>query len=182
MIGSDAQLANSFFNDPVVRRANGPDIGAEQVKLLHERAHLRKDAGMNKLGEVDLGNASHLVFTKALVHLDHLTTYGNFTHLPAEVGAVAAVYEVDHFARNETGLNRPFHKLGAGVTRPKRTVAVKDGNTWSGMEDGLMEVGWLQVRGRKNGTHRGSLSGVTEEDARHHSILTQSTREHTLGS
>ena len=143
VIGGDAELTDTFLDDPVVGGADGPDLGSKLVELVDEGLHLREDPRTNELGEVDAGDAAHLVLTQTLVHLDHFAADGELGDLAAEVGAIAAVDEVDDLAGDEAGLDGPLHELGAGVAGPEGAVAVEDGGAGGGIEDGVVElVGW----------------------------------------
>ena len=156
--GGDAELADAFLDDPVVGGADGPDFGSELMELLNQRAHFRKDAGADELGEVDAGDAAHFIFVQTLVHLDHFAADGELADVSAEVGAVAAVDEVDDLAGHEAGLDGPLHELGARVAGPESAVAVKDSGPGGGVEDGLVEGGDVKRRNGDDSTHGYSLS------------------------
>ena len=171
VIGGDAEVTDAFLDDPVVGGADGPDLGAEQVELIDEVLHLREDSRAAELGEVDASDSAHLVFSQTLVHLDHFAADGEFGDFAAEIGAVAAVDEVDDLAGDETGLDGPFHELGAGIAGPEGAVAIEDGDVWGGVEDGGVEVGGLQGGDRNDGAH-GGLTFTLTADSR----LTRSRR------
>ena len=138
----NAEVADAFFDDPVVGGADGPDFAAGGVEIGDEALHLRKDVGMDLGAEEGGGGAAELGLLEAGVELHHLSADGEFGDVAGAIEAVAGIDPVGGIAGDESGFDGPEHEAVAGVAAPEGAVAVEDGDAGRQREDGAVEVGW----------------------------------------
>src|SRR6202041_690443 len=109
---------------------------------------------LNLALKVGLRSPAHLVFAKTLVHLHHLPAYRKLGHVALQISAVSRIDPVGRFARNQTGLHRPVHKPGPGISRPKRSVAIEDGYPRRQSMNGRMKLHCAQTADCNDMAHK----------------------------
>ena len=101
----NAEVANAFFDDPVVSGADSPDLAAGGAQVGDQALHLRKDVGTD-LGADEGGcSAAELGFLEAGVELHHLSADSEFGDVAGEIEAVAGIDPVGGIAGDESGLD-----------------------------------------------------------------------------
>jgi len=157
-ISGNVEALNTFFNDPVVGGADGPDFGALLLKAGDEGAELGEDLRLDVGAEVFGGGAAELVFVEASVNLDHFTADLEFGDFALAVEAMTGVDPVRGIAGEEADVHGPVHEADAGVAGPEGAVAVKDGSAGICGEDFAFEL-----LGRETGGHGGTGWGRGQE-------------------
>jgi len=147
VVGGDVEAANTFFDDPVVGGADGPDVAAVALEVGDEEGELGEDVGLDVVGEEVGGGGAEGCDWEAAVDLGHVAADVVLGDLAALVAFVALVEPGDLFGGDEFGVDGPVHEGGAGVAGPEGAVAVEYGDAGVEGVDAGVEVGRGEAEG-----------------------------------
>jgi len=158
-VGGDVEAANTFFDDPVVGGADGPDVAAVVLKLGDQGGEFGEDVGLDELGEEMGGGAAEGINGEAGVDGGHVAADVVLVDRLIFVAFVAGEDPVDFLGGQQFGVDGPVHEGGAGVARPECSVAVEDGDLRGEGMDASVKVRGGEAYGRSYGWGQEGLLG-----------------------
>src|SRR3984885_10856564 len=124
----------------MIGRANHPNLCTALRQGGNERTHFGEDlVGKSRLKKRGRGPAN-FQFAQAIVNLHHFPAHREFRNLAGTIEAVTGVDPITRIAGDNTLFDRPHHEVVSGISVPKRSVAVKDGNCGLPGENRIDEV------------------------------------------
>ena len=137
--GRNVEATNAFFNDPVVGRADHPDLGPAVIQRGNQGLHFGEDFIQEARAEESGRRPADFRFAHAIVDLHHFPAHGELRDFSCQVEAVAGVDPVTCVAGDDALFDRPHHEVIAGVSAPQRSIAVEDGDGWVSGENRIDE-------------------------------------------
>ncbi len=157
VVGWDGEPADTFFDDPIVRGADGPDVASPLLEIGDQDGELGEDVGLDVLGEELRGGASEGFDREAGVDPGHVAADVVLGDRLIFVAFVPLENPVDLLGGDELGVDGPVHEGGAGVAGPEGAVAVEDSDLGIKRVNAGVEVGSREAYGRSNGLRQAEL-------------------------
>ena len=119
-------LVQTGSDDPLAGGRDSPDLASESVQLEDERSDVGENARSDFLLEERDSGAHNGGFNQSAIHGHHVGAHVVFANLASQVIGVTGTSPSDRFIGDQALTHLPLKEGRAGITRPERSIAVKD--------------------------------------------------------